>query len=143
MPLYPTQKPVWFTLHNAGKSTGHNPADSTTYYFGLYFLFDPGTTAGAQLVTLSRPCTLVKVNHVFIVGGTPGSAEDVTIVIRKNDTTNTTMGTVKYNASGSASFDTNLSFAAGDTFVIGISTPAWVTNPTALFYAFTLWWTSP
>ena len=131
----------WMTQHNAGDAGGLNPADSTTYYWGQFSLFDPSTTSASQRMTIDRACRITDVRIVVIVAGTLGTAENVTWAIRKNDTTDTALTDMDFDtALRTVTTAVAIDFAAGDDFVIKFVCPAWVTNPTVTFFAAQIWW---
>jgi hypothetical protein len=79
-------------------------------------------------------------------GGTLGSNENVTIQIRKNDTTTTTGCTLEWNsATGTACNEAPaMSFSAGDYWTAQITTPVtWVTTPTNVYIQSTLYFSVP
>lgn len=131
----------WWTLHNGGDSGGLNPAASTTYYMGQFFLFDPSTAAASQRITLDQPCRITNMRVIVIVGSTLASAGNVQFHIRKNDTTDTAGPALALTAGAqTATAALTVDFAAGDDFTIKFVTPAWVTAPTVTFYAVQIWW---
>ncbi len=114
-----------------------NPADSTTYYFGDGFSFIQFTTALNGNIQLMTPvnCTINRINGSFNVAGTLASAQNCTLFIRVNDTTNTNISTTLQLTSASVSVTNNslgLSLNAGDFFIFGFTGPAWTTNPTTV-----------
>jgi hypothetical protein len=137
-----TPKPArWWTLHNAGDAGGLNPAASTSYYFGQFFLFDPSTSVASQRTTLDQACRITNMRVTVVVAGTLASAGTAQFSIRKNDTTDTAGPTIAFTASGqTAAAALLVDFAAGDDFTIKFTTPAWVTLPTVTLYAVQLWW---
>lgn len=117
-----------------GGFSSFSPADSTTYYFGVWDGLTPGTGSDTRRIYVMQTGTITAVSMFF--NGTAGSSETSTLWIRKNDTTDYTITTTlnlssaKYNA-----FVTGLSIpvTVGDYIVFKWTTPAWATNPTSLF----------
>lgn len=116
-----------------GGFSSFSPADSTTYYFGVWDGLTPGTGSDRRIYVMQTG-TITAVSVFF--NGAAGSSETSTLWIRKNNTTDYTVTTTldfssaKYNA-----FVTGLSIpvTAGDYIVFKWTTPAWTTNPTSLF----------
>jgi len=113
-----------------------NPADSTTYYFAQSVSLITNTAATAKNVQFYIPfsCTLTKVYGSFNTS-TGGSSENITIFVRVNNTTNTNVTTTfKLVNSGVtvnqfSNSGLSISLNAGDYISIGMTTPAWATNP--------------
>lgn len=120
-------------------SGSSNPADATTYYFGIsgYQL----TATATNSITLPYNCTLVGWDLNAVVSGAAGSAESATLSI--NGTTNYTLSSsITYSTAYTNVNTTGLSqnFAANDKLNIKLTCPTWVTtNPTAIFQGLTLW----
>lgn len=110
-----------------------SPADSSTYVFSPFPTAGLVITPGNHRVYVQRAGKIVAVR---IFGRcTVGSAENSTVAFRLNDTTDTTItSTLAMNATPFTVNNTALSIAVavGDYFGIKITTPAWVTNPTAV-----------
>lgn len=110
------------------------PADSTTYYvvYGAAW----GTSLGLGTtgrIWLPKGGTITAAYGSMSTQGTLGSAENVTVGIRLNDTTTTNITTtLQMNAVITNFNNTGLSItvAAGDYIHFMVITPAWVTNPT-------------
>lgn len=117
---------------NASHSTT-NPADSTRYHFGSDPILGASPNANILRIYPTKPCTL---KSVFLkTRCTSGSNESVTIGIRKNDTTDTVMGTIDLSASQTNDIFTGLSISFNGTtdyLEIYYDTPAWSSNPTNL-----------
>jgi len=110
-----------------------NPADSTTYYLAQSVSLITNTAATAKNVQFYIPfsCTLTKVYGTFGLSSA-GSNENITIFVRVNNTSNTNVTTTfKLNASSNSFSNSGLSISlsAGDYISIGMTTPAWATNP--------------
>ena len=140
--------PTWdssfaiFFFGAGAAGTGHSPADSTNYYYTTSFGFNPSTVDASAGVNV--PAMTIK--SIFLttsVFGTGASTENVPFNLRLNSTTNTFIANMQFlNSAGpSGTINTasntglNISISAGDKIAINFTTPAWVTNPTAVFYA--------
>ncbi len=110
--------------------TVFDPADSSTYYFGQ---LGGSAPSGADIYHFTIPFKgVVRSVTIKAQVGTPGSAEDSTIYIRKNGTTDYTVtAAMKYDsATENLSVNSlNIPFEQGDYFSFKMTTPAWVTNP--------------
>jgi len=110
-----------------------NPADATTYYYGVP---NTTTTAGSTLVriNIAKAITITAFYGSWNITGT-ASTESVSVYIRLNNTTDTTI-TTSLNVSGTnGSFNAtglSISCAAGDYIQLKVVTPTWATNPTGL-----------
>lgn len=115
-------------------SAALNPADATTYYFGLA-LNTVSTTAAESSLIIPKAGTVKRVDIIYTNQGTAGTTETSTVSFRLNNTTDTTISAaVVTNAVRQAVSNTGLSIAvaAGDTFEIKWVTPTYATNPTVL-----------
>ena len=122
-----------------GSSTG-NPADSTTYYFVNTLAFTSVTSATdpRTIFYVPKAVTLAKVYGTFTVNGTLGSAQNCTLFIRVNNSSNTNITSTIQLTSSTNNFNNTalaLSLSAGDFFNIGFTGPAWTTNPTTVSIA--------
>lgn len=120
-------------------SGGHSPADSTTYYFGEYFGFNPGPLPLTAIPVMTRAGRATRVSLRFFVFGTLASTETFTVSLYNNTaaTSQDITTTMQLNAAsnGASSTAMSLAFSAGDTFpAIRFVTPAWATNPTVVVY---------
>lgn len=109
-------------------------ADASTFFFGLSNATN--TTGGNNRVYVPVACTIVAA-RVTWSNSTPGSAENSTVYIRKNDTSDTAISTVVDLSTSYAQFgNTGLSIAmsAGDYFEIKWITPTWTSNPTSRLF---------
>jgi len=127
-----------------GTGTG-NPADSTTYYMasGVTFTTITAATDARTFFMIPKAITLTKVYGSVTVGGTTGSAQNCTVFIRVNNSSNTNITTTLQLTSATNNFNNtalSLSLSAGDFIQIGFTGPAWVTNPTTV--ALALGWTT-
>jgi hypothetical protein len=131
-----------FTNSVGTNSTSGNPVDSTTYYLtnGASTIASTLALQTAARFYATYDCTINNVYGAFRVGGTLGTTEAVTLFIRKNDTTSTTISSAIVLNAADVPFSAtslNVSLVAGDYIVFGFTTPAWVTNPTLVGVALT------
>lgn len=131
----------YFTFHGGG-ATGHAPADSTTYFIGAGGVFAPLTTGAIYFPAMPRGGTVTRAYVTVLVAGTLGSAEASTIRVRNtsaatNQNISAALGMSLVNNRVNNTAMT-LAFSAGDELSIELVTPAWVTNPTAVFYNITI-----
>lgn len=117
------------------QSPEFDPADSTTYYFGALPIA-PATTGAERRLHVPRAGTITRVD-VTSYAKTAGSAESVSLYVRKNDTSDTLVATVStsanlryFQASG-----LSIAVAAGDYIEIKLVCPAWGTNPLSVYFA--------
>jgi len=125
-------------------TTTGNPADSTTYYCNMSGAFTANTTAVIETrfyaptaITITKVYGAIRVNTVL------GSAQNCTVFIRKNDTTNTNITTTLQLTATENTFNNtglSISLAAGDFISIGFTGPGWTTNPTGV--ALSLVWST-
>jgi|SRR6188508_145469 len=128
---------VFYNGYLATGLAGNTPVDSTTYYpfqsSGLIGNTSSSSTPNRVYVTTAF--TLNKVYGVFTVGGTLGSAENVIVFVRVNDTTNTNISSTVQLTSATVAFNNTslgVALSPGDFFMFGFTCPAWVTNPTTV-----------
>ncbi len=129
---------------NLTTTTG-NPADSTTYYFRQSEAFTVNTTTISTGTRIYFPAagTIKRVYGSVTVGGTLGSAQNCTIHLRKNNSTNTNVTTTLQLTGTTNTFNNtglSLAIAAGDFIQIGFVCPSWPTNPTTV--AISIGWSS-
>ena len=132
----------------AGTATGHSPADATTYYVGgASFALAPGTSDNGIANRHYAPFafTVTSIYVAFDVGGTLGSAGNVAVSIRKNGTTEASVGNIVMTGAVNTLSNTAMSFAVaqGDTVYMKFVTPTWTTNPTTAFYHFIIGYEVP
>lgn len=115
---------------------GAPPADSTTYYLNQSGVLTASTTSTIATTFFAvSSVTITKVYGIAKVSATLGSAENCTVFIRVNNTTNTNITTtLQLNSAENAFNNSGLSISlnAGDFFVFGFTGPAWATNPTGV-----------
>jgi len=113
---------------------GFSPADGTTYFFGPGGV--PTTTNGIRRVYFRRAgiIRIAEVSWVSVVAA--GTNETITIYLRLNDTTDTTIAAVSdtnnFKAFSNAAIDVTV--AAGDYIEIKFVCPTWTTNPTGVAF---------
>lgn len=114
------------------------PADSTTYYVVYGATWGVSAAAGTTgRIWIPKGGTITAAYGSMSVQGTLGSAADVTVRIRLNDSTNTNITTtLQMNTVINLFNNTALSIAvsAGDYIHFQVVTPAWVTNPTNVVF---------
>jgi len=116
-----------------------SPTDSTQVFLG-----NIGVIASTYGQTLTSIPIGGRVTAVYIhqsVSGVLGSSETSTINFRLNDTTNTAITAVFQQDQQLETFSNtalDIAIAAGDTFALEWATPAWVTNPTVVFWTATI-----
>jgi hypothetical protein len=120
-----------YTLALASTATS-SPADATTYFIANGSVITAFTTTGNAASRMYIPLngTITKAYGCFTC--TTGTNQNSTIIIRKNNTTDTTVSsTIPLNISPSNFNNTGLSIAvsAGDYIEIKWTTPTWATNP--------------
>jgi hypothetical protein len=112
----------------------NSPADSTTYYIPSASNWATSPAVGpAWRLYIPKTGTIRSCFGAISVNGTLGSAENITIAIRVNDTTSTNVTTTaRATATWNAFSNNALSIAvtAGDFVQFQAITPAWATNPT-------------
>lgn len=119
-----------------GPTVATNPADATTYYFGMGLVNALVTTANRVRVYIPKAGTVKAAYCVF--RQTAGSAETSTISFRLNNTTDTTISSSVKNDLAIEVFSNtglNIAVVAGDYFEFKWVTPTWVTNPTNLIFS--------
>lgn len=107
-----------------------SPLDSTTYYFGSLFSLPPSTGVDnyRQYIPVAGVITAA---YIFMQAAVAGTAEDISVYIRKNDTSDTLIATLGVSANKRVFSNTGLSIsvAVGDYVEIKMVCPAWATNP--------------
>ena len=124
---------------NVGTGATFNPADSTTYYFGYDFQAAPTTTAATYKKVYMPTNGTITNAYITWNGGVP-TAEDLSIYIRKNNTTDYLIATIGTADAVKLFSNTNLSVpvAQGDYIELKIVCPAWVANPTTVVLSGTI-----
>lgn len=136
------------SITHLGKSYVHfmsglatNPADGSTQYFGGCVI-QSNTTESFYRVYFPT-ATTIKTAIVGVLKGVAATNENVSVYIRLNATTDTTISTT-WQWTTANGWDmvtaTGLSIAvgAGEFIAIKIVCPTWSTNPTTIYYQCTL-----
>lgn len=116
-------------------TTSGSPSASTTTYLAQTNTFGAATPATDKTTQFYAPVafTINKVYGNIRVGGTLASAQNCTVFIRVNNTTNTNITTTLQLTSVENNFNNSslgLSLNAGDYFTFGFTSGAWTTSPT-------------
>ncbi len=128
-----------FVTSNGGNSFN----DSTTYYIPV----DPASintslSVGTySKIWMPRTGTITGLSGALTVGGALSSSENSTLIIRKNDTSNTTVTSTLQSSAVTNTFSVtglSVSVVAGDYISILWVTAAWVTNPTNVIFNFSI-----
>jgi hypothetical protein len=115
-----------------GASVVDAPADAATYYFGSNADI-PAIFGGARRLYIPKAGTITGA-YIFGYSTVDGSAENISVYIRLNNTTDTLIETVGAS-SGARLFDNaalSIAVVAGDYIEIKMVCPTWATNPTYL-----------
>ena len=111
------------------------PADGQTYYFGTFPTAALSTAAQVRKQYILKAGTMTAARLSWICSA--GSAENVALYVRVNNTTDVTLSTTLQlnSAAGNAAYaGLNQALAVGDYFEAKIVCPTWATtNPTALY----------
>lgn len=109
--------------------TVYDPADSSTYYYGL---LGGSAPSAADIYVIPIPVKgVIRTAVLRMIIGTVGTNENTTISIRKNATTDYTILTTTYEVSPKTFTGSGLNIPVdvGDFISIKIATPAFGTNP--------------
>ena len=115
-----------------------NPADATTYNFGLNVQLAPGTSTAGREFTFIRTGTVTRFIFTTFMAGN-GTSETIAVSLRNITTaTDNSIGniTMDAGANGTGVFNFTPSIAIANTtdrYTIKFVTPAWVTNPTGVY----------
>ena len=110
-----------------------NPADGTTRYVPWAGSIVTTNNVIGSKYYIPAATTITKAYGLVRIAGTLGSAENVTVAIRVNNTTDTNITTTsQWTANPTTFSNTGLSLAlsAGDFIEIKLVYPTWATNPT-------------
>lgn len=116
-----------------------SPADASVYYSSDYL---NSITATSVKMYVPRAGKIIKASIYGTVGGTLGTAENSTVAIRLNNTTDTTISSVVvFNATPFTIINSALGITVAEDDYIAVkwTTPTWVTNPTGLYLVTTIW----
>lgn len=133
----------------AGDALGLNPANATTYFFGLQPGFDPGTTSSVRAVVASATCTMRFVEIGIVVAGVVDTANNlVTFNVRITRPNGVTLdvgsGTISFqNATQFVNFTLSDAIGAGDSIQIRFTTPTFTTLPTLVFFTGSIYADAP
>ncbi len=116
-----------------------SPADATTYFFGSGTGVAPQIVSAISKIPMPIAGTITRVDLVIAnIGGVQGSNETSNMVIRLNNTTDTTVIS-SFTADGASNTATlwagtglSITVAVGDYIEFKWLTPTWATNPTLL-----------
>lgn len=124
----------------AGSLQKSSFSSSTTYYFGAHPQATLSTTADVQRVYVLKAGTIKAVSFSILNNaGTQGSANNVPLYLRLNNTTDYFVANAVLSmASSTASYNVNtsmsISVSSGDYFEFKQISPAWSTLPTNIQY---------
>lgn len=130
---------AWDVLVPAGSGMGYvlnllalalsTIVSGSTYYFGG-LIITLGTTAGLSRIYIPKDGT-IKVAYIYSNAGTAGSAEAISVYIRKNGTTDYLVATLSISNNIRLFYNTalNIAVAQGDYLEIKVVCPEWVTVP--------------
>jgi hypothetical protein len=102
----------------------------------------PAATAGARSWKFTKSGTVLNVN-VAVSQSANGTSEPLTVYLRNTTTaTDYLCGTFTMdggvNASTFANYSVSIAINTTDLWAIKILTPAWVTNPTGVYFSVTI-----
>lgn len=116
-------------------STSFTIADGVTLYFNNYAAESSSLSSANTRLIMPISGTINIVYGLFRVGGTLASSENLTVALRKNDTTDSNVTTTLQLSSASNAFNTTslgLSVAAGDFIHVKVVCPTFATDPTSV-----------
>lgn len=129
--------------------TGHAPAASTSYYMAGFFGLPPGaaSSGGGLIYNYSGKTITIKAVQCYFVCTVPdsgvGSGNNATVYVRVGNTTDNTIGTIKFNAATNTLANNAMSVdvASGSYFEIKFTTPTWgTTPPSGVLYYWQVQW---
>lgn len=125
-------KPTGYTLHVQALTS--SPADAATVYFGQLPKV-PQTVADRSKVYIPKSGTITRA-MIYVYSGTAGTAQNWSLYIRLNNTTDTLIETVAAATAERVFNNEALSIAvtAGDYIEIKGVQPTWTTNPLTTIY---------
>lgn len=123
--------PTGYTLHVQALTS--SPADGATVYFGQQPRAP--STVGLSKVYVRKAGT-IKMANILVQSGTAGTAENWSLYIRVNNTTDTLIETLGAATAERVFDNSSLSITvnAGDYFEIKSVQPTWATNPATTIY---------
>jgi hypothetical protein len=125
------QEKMGYTLQAKLSVIGVSIVDAGTYYWGGAIINTTTTTAGIKRLYIPKTGT-IKVCYIYIHASTPGSAENSTLYIRLNNTTDTLVSSaVPMNNTSNVASNTGLSIAVvqGDYIEFKLVAATFATNP--------------
>lgn len=130
-------------VYVAGATAGHNPADTTTYAFGVFPNVNPTPSADSEWnAIMPRNGTVARAFVRARVFGTLGSTQTVTFKVRNKTAGTEENITTTMQFSSATNLANNvamtLAFSAGDEIQAMFVTPTWTTNPLIVFYETTI-----
>jgi hypothetical protein len=139
--------PAFTAILAWGGAAGINPGDGLTYYFGALYGVAAGVADGTPGFDVPVDCTLKYVSGRFTVAGTLATAENISVIVRKNSTTDivTVTSTARMTAAANNWNSGAISVAVSkdDSIYMKVVMPTFVTNPTAAFGNVTLYFERP
>jgi hypothetical protein len=115
---------------------GHSafdPTDGSSYFFGSQMGAAPGALSGNRIIQFPIKAVIRKaiLTEYAVVAGTN---ENISIYIRKNDTTDYLIQTVgsALNNRTFTNLAMNIPVTIGDVIELKMVCPAWATNPTTV-----------
>jgi hypothetical protein len=129
---------IGYVLRMTTSGSG-SPADATTYFMADQQIFTISTASDIRCrLYIPKAGTIKAVYGAIGVSGTLGSSENITVALRLNNSTDinvttTLQLTTAYNIFNNAALGTAV--VAGDYLEFKVVCPTWVTNPTGLGFA--------
>ena len=128
--LFPSEGGSGLGYSLQATATSFSPSDAKTYYIGM-----PPTaqsTVDRNRVYFPKAGTIKRAIVFWCATGTAGTAELISVYLRKNNSSDTLIGQWENNQAKKLidNSELNISVSAGDYFEIKIVCPTWATNPT-------------
>lgn len=110
------------------------PTDGSTVYFGNLAVA-PTTTAAIRKVYIRKAGT-IKIAEIYCYANTAGTAENWSLYVRVNNTSDTLIATVGSATNERVFSNTSLSISVsvGDYIEIKSVHPTWATNPNSVYF---------
>lgn len=117
-----------------------SPVDGAVYYIATASVLNDYTTLTNSVTKLYIPVsgTITTAYGAFYTSGTLGSSQNVTLAIRLNNTTDTTISSTIQLTSAEVGFNNtglSISVSAGDYISFKMTCPTWSPNPTGVSVA--------
>jgi hypothetical protein len=124
-------------------ATQYNPVDGTTVYFANQGRI-PTTSSGIQRLYIPQTGT-IKSAYITSICSTIGTNENISLSIRRNDTTDTLIATVGNTNQPREFINTslNISVTAGDYIEIKVVNPTFATNPVNMSFGGSIYIQTP